>query len=198
MRKLTLIATTCAFFLMAGMSFAQGFGPRGDVAFGFGSLLSTPSSNATGNYAPQSIGGGLYPVFSVNFLLRHHIGVSGEVSWRGGRNLYEGYEPFRPIFYDINAVYSRRVAKQIGFEAMGGIGAESVRFYTGATTCNFITCTDYNSNNHFLGHFGGGVRLYVHGNIFIRPEAHLYLIQGNNLFSSGRAERVGASIGYSF
>jgi hypothetical protein len=180
------------------MAFGQSFTPKGDVAFGFGTLISTPSASATGNYAPQSVGGGLYPVFSVDFLLRRHFGVSGEMSWRGGRNLYEGYEPFRPILYDINGIYSRRFGKSIGVEAMAGIGAESVRFYTGSFNCNFITCTDYSSSNHFLGHVGAGVKLYVHGNFFIRPEAHLYLIQGNNLFSSGRAERVGASIGYSF
>jgi hypothetical protein len=199
-RKLVLIATSCAFLILGGMTSAsaQMFGAKGDIAFGFGTLISTPSANATGSYAPQSVGGGLYPVFSVDFLLRHHLGVSGEMSWRGGQNLYEGYEPFRPILYDINGIYSRRFGKKIGVEGMAGIGAESVRFYNGSTNCNFITCTDYTSSNHFMGHVGGGVKLYVHGNFFVRPEVHLYLIQGNNLFSSGRAERVGASIGYSF
>ncbi len=198
-RKFTFVATACAFFLLAGMSFAQGLGPGGDVAIGFGSLISTPSASASGNYAPQSVGGGLYPAFSVNFLLRHHIGVNGELSWRGGQNLYEGQEPFRPIFYDFNALYSRRVGKKVGFEVMAGIGAENVRFYTGTESCNFITCTDYTSSTHFLGHVGGGIRYYVHGNFFIRPEVHLYMIQGNGTyFSSDTAVRAGASIGYSF
>jgi outer membrane protein W len=195
--KLTFLAVLGAIFLMvmAGMASAQ---QKGDLALGFGTLISTPSSSATGSYAPQSVGGGLYPTFSVDFLLRHHLGVSGEISWRLKQNLYEGYEPFRPIFYDINGIYSRRIGKSLGVEAMAGIGAESARFYSGQYNCNFITCTDYTSSNHFLEHVGVGVKIYVHGNFFIRPEAHLYLIQTNTIFSSGRAERVGASIGYTF
>ena len=48
--------------------------------------------------------GGLYPSFSVDFLLHHNFGVMGEMSWRGGRGLFDGYEPYRPIFYDINGI----------------------------------------------------------------------------------------------
>ena len=194
LRKLTLIAALCSLFMIGNLAYAQG----GDLALGFGSLLSTSSANASGNYAPQSMGGGLYPTFSVDFLLHHRLGVSGEISWRGGRNLYEGYEPFRPIFYDINGIYAPRLSKHLGFEVMAGIGAASTRFYSGSYTCNFISCTDYNSTNHFMGHFGAGIKLYVHGNFFIRPEAHVYLIHNNFEFSSGAVERVGASIGYTF
>lgn len=180
------------------MALGQGFGPKGDVALSFGTLVSTPSNQATGNYSPQSIGGGLYSTISVDFLLHHGLGVQGEMSWRWSRNKYEGYQYFRPLFYDINGIWSHRLAKKVGFEAMAGIGAVSIRRYTGVINCSFITCTDYNSENHFLGHAGVGVKLYVKGNFFIRPEAHIYLIQGNNLFSSGRAERVGVALGYSF
>jgi hypothetical protein len=140
----------------------------------------------------------LYPSFSVDFLLRHRFGVQGEMSWRASRNLYQGYEPFRPIFYDINGIWAPRLGKRLGAEVMAGIGAESARFYPGSYTCNFFTCTNYVSTNHFLGHFGGGVKFYVWGNLFVRPEAHLYLIRNNREFSSGRAQRFGASIGYSF
>jgi len=199
LRKLSFISTLSAFCLMAGIAHGQsGFGPKGDVALGFGSLISTPSANASGNYAPQTVGGGLYPSFSADFFLWHNFGVQGEMSWRASRNLYEDYEPFRPIFYDINGIWGHHLGKKIAVEAMAGIGAESARFYTGTYNCNFVVCTDYTSSNHFLGHVGGGVKLYVHGNFFIRPEAHLYLIHNNSIFSSGRAERVGASIGYSF
>jgi hypothetical protein len=196
LRTFRLGTVLSTFVLLAGLAFAQN--EKGDLALGFGSLLSTSSANATGNYAPQSIGGGLYTTFSANFLLRHNLGVSGELSWRNGRNLYEGYEPFRPLFYDINGLYARRLGKFLGVEAMGGIGAASTRFYSGSYNCNFVTCTDYVSSTHFMGHVGGGIKFYVHGNFFIRPEAHLYLIHNNNEFSSGKAERVGASIGYTF
>lgn len=188
----------CALVLIGGMAFAQNQNEKGDLGLGFGTLVSTPSDKASGNYAPQSMGGGLYTTFSVNYLLRHHLGVSGELSWRDHQNLYEGYEPFRPLFYDINGLYERRLGKDLGFEAMAGIGAASTRFYSGSYNCTFIACTDYNSTTHFMGHIGGGVNVYVHGNFFIRPEAHLYFIHNNNEFSSGRVGRLGATLGYTF
>ena len=54
------------------------------------------------------------------------------------------------------------------------------------------------SSNHLLGHFGGGIKIYVHGNFFVRPEANFYLIRNNYEFSAGYGTRVGASIGYTF
>ena len=202
MSKLRVVAFACGFFLFASTAFAQNrFGQlvnRGDVAFGFGTIEAQSASSASGNYAPQSMGGGLYPSFTVDFLLHHSLGVSGEMSWRGGRDIYLGYEPYRPIFYDINGIWAPRFNKKVGAELTAGIGAESIRFYSGQYVCNFLTCTDYVSSNHFLGHFGGGVKIYVHGNFFVRPEANFYLIHNNNEFSSGYGTRVGASIGYSF
>lgn len=198
MKKLISVAAFFVFACLSGTANAQYENHKGDLAIGFGSVLSTSSANASGNYAPQSMGGGFYPTFSANFLLRHSLGVSGELSWRGGRNLYEGYEPFRPLFYDINALYAPRFGKHLGAEVMAGIGAASTRFYSGQYNCNFVTCTDYVSTTHFMGHIGGGIKLYVHGNFFVRPEVHWYLIHNNNEFSSGSAERVGASIGYTF
>ncbi len=44
--------------------------------------------------------------------------------------------------------------------------------------CGF-TCTDFVSSNHFIGHFGAGLRYYFRGHCFVRPEADLYLIRNN-------------------
>jgi hypothetical protein len=49
-----------------------------------------------------------------------------------------------------------------------------------------------------MGDFGAGLKLYPTHNFFIRPEAKLYLVTNNQLFSSSYATRVGASIGYTF
>ena len=64
-----------------------------------------------------------------------------------------------------------------------------------------MSCIDFNScyvsNNHFLVHVGGGLRYYVWGNVFVRPEAHFYHILNNSdVFSNNNVIRVGASIGY--
>ncbi len=48
-----------------------------------------------------------------------------------------------------------------------------------------------------MGHFGGGVRVYVTRAIFLRPEAHLYLVNNNFEFAGPRVTRYAVSIGYS-
>jgi len=55
------------------------------------------------------------------------------------------------------------------------------------------------SVNHFLGDFGGGVKLYpTNGGFFVRPEARVYVVNNNQEFSSAHATRYGVSIGYTF
>ena len=44
---------------------------------------------------------------------------------------------------------------------------------------------------------GGGIRYYVWGHVFVRPEGHFYHIVNNTAeFSNNNVIRVGASIGY--
>ena len=68
----------------------------------------------------------------------------------------------------------------------------------GTFNCGAFRCTDFVSSNHFMGHFGAGLRYYFRGHFFVRPEADLYLINNNQEFSSSRATRFGVSLGYSF
>ena len=81
---------------------------------------------------------------------------------------------------------------------MGGIGWQTTRFYGYQATTNclvFGSC--YTSNNHFLVDVGGGIRYYVWGHVFVRPEVHYYHILNNtDVFSNTNVFRVGASIGY--
>jgi hypothetical protein len=168
-----------------------------DLAVGAGTVSAPSASSASGNYTNQSIGGGLYPAIGGDFVLFKHFGVNGEIAWRASKAEYLGYQPYRPVFYDFNAAWLPSVSKRVQAEVLAGIGGESVRFY-GYTSCSYYTgCTNYTSSNHFMGHFGGGLRYYIKGNLFIRPEAHVYLVHNNNEFSSGFAVRYGASIGYS-
>ncbi len=194
MKKLLVIATFCVFCLVAGTARGQ----QVDAAFGVRSLMGTPAASATGNYFPQYIGGGAFPTFSADFLFRHHFGINGEISWRASQTLYQDFQPFRPLFYDFNAIWVPQVSRTVSPELMAGIGAESLRFYGVVNCSNFVGCTNYVSNSHFMGHFGGGLRLYVHGNMFVRPEAHLYLVRNNLEFAGPRANSVGVSVGYSF
>jgi hypothetical protein len=162
--------------------------------------MTAPSaSSASGNYSPQSLTGGAYPIFSGDVIFyKHQFGISGDVAWKASRGNYLGIYPYRPIFYDFNAIWVPSGLKRVAPQLEAGIGAESIRFYQNFFVCGFSGCTNYSSSNHFLGHFGGGLRLYVKGNFFVRPEAHLYLVHNNLEFSSGRTTRFGVSIGYTF
>ncbi len=171
-----------------------------DAAFGASTVTAPSAVDASGDHFPQSVGGGTFLAFSGDFLFKRNFGVGAEVSWRATQNNYAGIAPFRPIFYDFNGVYAPPLGKHAAAELQAGIGAESVRFYTNFLNCSSFTgtCTNYTSSNHFLGHFSAGLRYYIHGNVFIKPEAHLYLVHNNFEFSGARATRFGASLGYSF
>ena len=194
MRKISAITFLSLFFLFSTSVHAQ----QADIAFGLGTVTASSAFDATGDFFPQSVGGGVFPSFSGDVLFLHHFGVGGNVAWRATRNLSQGFLPFRPIFYDINAVFAPPLGKRAAAELQAGIGGESVRFYQGFTTCNFFSCTDFVSTNHFLGHVGGGIKLYAFHNFFIRPEAHFYFIHNNFEFSGNHATRLGVSIGYTF
>jgi hypothetical protein len=197
LRKLTVISSLFAFFLMVAAAQAQ----QVDAAFGV-SALTAPSSSSglnSSNYSGQTIGGGTYPGFSFDVLLHKRLGIQTEINWRASQNLYQGYQPFRPIFWDVNGIWTPHLAPRIDGEILAGVGVQNVRFYNNYYTCSYFAgCTTYNSENKFDGHFGVGLRLYVTHNLFVRPEAHLYLINNNSDFSSWHAQRYGASIGYSF
>jgi hypothetical protein len=198
MKKATLLAIFCVSSILG----ATAYGQQVDAAIGFNAVTARSASDAPSNYSQQSVGGGLTPSVSFDALLVHNLGVNAEFSWRARQNLYQpsvygGSVPFRPLFYDFNAIWAPNLSKHFTPEVMAGIGAESTRFYN-SSSCGFAGCTNYSSTNHFLGHFGGGIRYYVRGNLFVRPEAHVYLVHNNNLFSSPYATRYGVSLGYTF
>jgi hypothetical protein len=171
---------------------------QGDVGFAVGTLVAPSSSSASGSYYPQTLSGGTYLTVSGDFLFFHHFGVGSEVSWRASRNLYQGYQPFRPILYDFNAIYAPPLGKHASLELLGGFGGISTHFYTQNYSCNLFTCTNYATVNHALGDVGAGIKLYVHGGVFLRPEFREYFIHDNYEFSSGHATRAGVTLGYTF
>lgn len=192
LKKLTLVVAFCA---LLALEIVPAHAQEADVGIGFGTL-TVPSSSSSTNSGTQQMGGGLYPSVSANIIFKHRIGFGGEVAWRSSQNLYFGFQPFRPILFDFNGVWAPNLGKRTTLEAMGGIGAESVRFYTGTLSCSFVSCTDYVSSNHFLTHVGAGIRYRVWHNFFIRPEAHYYYVNNNNEFNSNQAARFNITLGY--
>lgn len=194
MKKLVLISATFVFlFSAAAAAFAQQF----DAAVGVSTTKSASATVNNGLLFPSD-GGGAYPGFSADFLFHRRFGIEGEINWRASQALYGGDQPYRPIFYAFNAIYAPHITKNITLELMGGIGGEDIRFYNIVNCNNFFGCTNFASSNHFMGDFGGGIRAYIWHDLFIRPEARIYLINNNAEFSSGTVGRFGVSIGYSF
>lgn len=196
MRKLvaTALLCVCAVFLSQGAAHAQQI----DVDFGLNTLTAPSASSASGDHFPQSLTGGFYPTIGGDLLFFHHLGVGGEVSWRASRSFFQGIasQPFRPVFYDFNAIYAPPITHQVQLELQAGIGAESIRFYQSTYICTYTSCTNYISSKHFLGHFGAGIRFYPWGNFFVRPEVSYYLVHNNFEFSAAHATRFGIAIGY--
>ena len=199
MRRLSALLFVCSSLILAGTLHAQQF----DAQFGISGIHSQSATNfdlTSVDHQPQSLSGGVYPSFGADFLLLHNLGVGGEVSWRGSRGLYEGQLDYRPIFYDFNAVYARKVSR-VGFAAMGGIGGLSTRFYEGGcVSINQQTgqCNNFVSSKHFLLHVGAALRLYVTHSVYLAPELNYYYVRNNVDFTSPNVTRYGLNIGYTF
>ncbi len=170
-----------------------------DAAIGAGSIFAPAGSTATGDHQSESLGGASYATGSVDYLFfRKVIGVQADAAVRLDTGTYAQNFlnlPFRPMFFDLNAIWTTRFSKRFGAEAVAGGGVLTTRFQTN-TSCTTSKC--FASTTHPMADVGGGIRIYVWRKFFIRPEGRVYLIDNNVEFSSAHAFRYGASIGYTF
>jgi len=118
LKKLSLILVLVLPCLVHGTVLAQEF----DVAIGAGTIIAPSATSASGDHSPVTLSGGTYPVFSAALLLKGPLGVSGELAWRASRNIYGGFQPERPLFYDFNGMFAPKIGKHATAELMGGIG----------------------------------------------------------------------------
>jgi len=200
--KRQLLAVTALSLILFAASAVQA--QQLDVATGIGTVTGQSASDGdpltavTINHFPQTISGGAYTTLSGDFLFKKGFGIGMAASWRARQNVDIFQQPYRPFFYDFNAVYAHDLVKRVQAELQGGIGIESVRFYTPVFTCGaFSGCTNFSSSNHFMTHVGGGLKFYLTESIFIRPEAHFYFVRNNLEFSGPHVQRFGISVGYS-
>ena len=189
-----------AFLLGCVLAALASFAPAQqiDLAGGASTLWSPGPLTASQAFLPPAESGGLYANASLQYLGEKRLGLNIEGAFRAKEGLYNGYQYYRPILYDVNAVYARRMAAKIRGDFMAGIGGETLVFYK-QTNCNFSGgCSTNVNNTHFLLHAGVGVRYYFWRTFFVRPEAHYYFIFNNFEFHSDHVFRVGASIGHTF
>jgi hypothetical protein len=198
-----LLTFTCA-ALAAFSNSAQA--QKIDIAFGVSTTIAPSASFVDGSETAPSLSGGAYPGVSGDVLFWHNLGVGAEVFWRGGSANcsvsicgFDSGITYRPVLYNFNAVFSPKLAPHAYLELVGGLGALDTHY--SACTLSGASCGGsqlISSSNHFDVDLGGGIKLYVHGGFFVRPEARFYWINNNTDFSSNHAGRVGASIGYTF
>lgn len=192
LRKLLLASVILAF---ANLAHAQQF----DFAAGAGVLFSPKNPNASIAFPPPADSGGIYPSISAQYLNEKRVGISVEGAFRYNEALYNGFQHYRPVFYDVNAVYSPKLGRKLVADIMAGAGGETLIFYQGLGPCGAPSgCHAYVNDTHLLLHFGGGVRYYFRHNFFVRPEANYYFIHNNYEFYSDNVLRLGASIGYTW
>ena len=195
MRKFALVLTVCAVLMCSALAHAQ----QVDVALGAGILLSTTNLTASQAYLPPAEKGGIYPSFSIDRILKNRFGYNAEVALSYKHEVYNGFQEYRPIFYDLNAVFAPHLTRRIDADFTAGAGGVRVLFYSPSGNCNFSTgCSTALNSNHFLFHLGASVRYTLWRHYFISPEANFYHIVNNVEFHSDNVLRVGASIGYRF
>jgi len=199
LRKLAFFATVFAFFVLTSLASAQ----QADAMLGFGTVMS-PGAAACGSSlsniftCPER--GGLYTNLGADVIFHKRFGFAFDATWRASQGAYGGFggQPFRPILFDFNGVYQPKINKKAGLDLMAGIGWQSTRFYGYQPTGNclyFGAC--YLSSNHFLVDIGAGLRYYVWGHVFVRPEVRYYDVINNTVdFTSSNVLHLGASIGY--
>ena len=180
--------------LVFGLAFAVNLHAQElDLGLGFGTVTA-PAATATF----PSLSGGLYMSVGGTVRLKKYLGFNAQVAWRTRQAVYLGVQPYRPLFYDFNANFGHTWHKKYGADLMAGIGAESLRFYTPYFTCGSFSCSNYQSINHFMFHVGGDFRYYIWHTVFIRPEAHYYIVHDNAEFNNVNPTRFAIAIGYSF
>lgn len=206
MRKAAFLVTLIAPFVLCIFASAQ----QGDAYIGGGTMLSSSASaplipgtncglNSSGNaVCPEK--GGTYLNLGADVIFKRRIGAAFDINWKASQGAFggPGGQPFRPLLFTFNGVFQPRLSKKTGLDLFGGIGWQSTRFYGYQPTSNcvyFGAC--YTSSNHFLVDVGAGLRYYVWGHVFVRPEVRVFHILNNgDNFTSDNVFRVGASIGY--
>ena len=194
-RRLAWLGLLAALFVFAGVAQAQQF----DLAVGGSTLMSTQNTSASLNYPMPAEKAGTYPSASVERLFKNHFGYSVEGAFRYHYGIYNHYQTFRPILYDVNGVFAPRLTKRANGDLMAGIGGQHLVFYSPYYGCPYSAgCATRYDSNQFLVHLSADVHYRVWRNFFVRPEAHYYRIVNNAAFHSDNVLRLGASVGYTF
>lgn len=207
--------------LLAGVSPAHAQGVS--AYFGLGSAFDSSATNggcasgqiidptigAGGPCVPVSSMGGVFGVFGADFMIKPHLGFNGEYSFRFAQSHYFDSTTtspptpinIRPNFYDFNAVYQPTAGdRQVVPVIEGGIGGAKLSFYAnpGAGTL-FSGSQFFASSNHFQVHGAVGAKIYIHGDVFLKPQFDIrYIPHLTDQYGRNFVPEFTISIGYAF
>ena len=154
---------------------------NGSVYFGLGSAYDSSTSNIsnpfTGTVSNGPTLGGVFVNLGGDLMFKPKLGFGAEFSFRGDQGGYVGLN-YRPLFYDFNAYYPQSYCDQ----------------FAGCSSSNSYL----ESSHHFQLHFGAGVRLYVKGGLFVRPQVDVHWVNNFFQFGSNWVPEYSASVGYTF
>jgi hypothetical protein len=194
------------FVLPFGIQFASAQ-PGVDVFFGLGTASDSSNGKAVDTFGTGTLFtpprmGGLFASTGGNLMITPHFGVGGELSFRPSQGGYAGLK-YRPIFYDFNGIYHPLKSNRFVPEIQAGLGAVNLRFYQSQRACDaFAGCSSSNafveSSNHFQVHFAAGLKYYVRGNVFVKPQFDLRYVNNFFQFGSNVVPEYSAQIGYTF
>jgi hypothetical protein len=196
LRRFALVVFACTLVAAARMACAQ----QVDFAVGGSTVWSPQNTTAAIGFLPPAMRGGVYPSATLQYLWSRKLGLNAEIAFRDKRAIYNGFQPYRPFLYDVNAVYATRLADHISGDFMAGVGGQTVLFYNEFGNCTLTSggCITHLNSTHLLFHAGAGVRYYFWRNFFARPEAHWYYVVNNTQFHSNNLFRVGVSVGHTW
>lgn len=218
MSKLTF-RLTLLLFLLSLLSVSSVRAQGMSAYFGVGSALDSAGTSAgcpSGNLFDDFTGvcesgptiGGAFGVFGADLMLRPHFGVNGEYAFRFAQANYlpDAGLKFRPAFYDFNAVWEpiSGAERKIQPVIEGGVGGARVDLYFNQTSCVTGICSNFSqpaglNANHFQVHAAAGVKLYVSGNIFIKPQFDYHYVHNlTDQFGRDSVPQFTVAVGYTF
>jgi hypothetical protein len=196
-----------AFALCLGSTFAKA--QNADVFFGVGTMMDSSAGTVIDTFGDGTLYtsprlGGSFGKVGGDFMLTKRFGVGFESDFRFAQQDYVGLKT-RPVFYDVNGIYSPIVGRhsRIVPELQAGLGGVKMNFSYSSTVCDAIAgCSTSSgvveSSSHFQVHLAAGIRFYASKHVFIRPQFDYRYVP--NFFQYGRnsVPEYGAAVGYSF
>ena len=150
--------------------------------------------------------GGLFGVGGVDVRFKRHLGINVEYAFHFKLSpfLADDSLNMRPAFYDVNVMWMRVAGHRIAPVLEGGAGGARLGLqFTSATPLTGITSTSSfpagSTPNHAQLHFGAGLKFYVKGNVFIKPQFDLhYVFNFTDQFGRNLVPQYTGAVGYTF